>query len=1077
MKDDSVFKKNKPPKYGDLVTILSLDGGGVRGIIGGVILANLEKHLQEIDKDESVRLADYFDVIAGTSTGGLMTAMLTAPNKSGRADPGYERGARRFVFDVAAALGDIDKIICPCKDCRNVYRHSSSDVVVHLVTRGMDEAYKLRSDWYHHGDTVADGECEREVNLWNEEILELYKAAEYHDQELARNGELGDNPVADLSEIAEGEDNREDEFLAKLADAETPLYPDCLNHSKLSAIVSLFRIKTKNGWSDKSFDELLETLPKMLPKDNVLHTSLYDVKKFLKSFDMGYEKIHACVNDCCLFRKKYKKLENCPKCNASRWKINMHTGEVKKGVPQKVLRYFPIIPRLKRMFRTEEMAKDLRWHFSNKSSDGKLRHPVDSVTWEKMNDKYPLFASEERNMRLGPDNPGRLRAMGRGMSKTKLACFQVKTKVMTDMEEKQVQLLKKVNELEEELSKMKKQRQEPEIGENSAARSVNKRSHPKCVLVDWSGSDENIGEGRILSSDPDDLVNDCRLGPTDLKVLVETATKADAFLWRPATKMFTIQEAIGQIIAWPTSKCVLLDKELQIEDIAPLGLRANSMNKCKLLDLSNDDVIVAEGRWQTQEETALVNGLPLGPKAVKVFVDSVLQPETFIWRPTIDMAYLEDCLMAFVSWPVNKVSFETQSPRQHSASTDIPSGSKSAVGTKSAETSDKPASNASKSSGSGSESPIETETRPSSPVRKTIPDSQSPIRKSQRIMQNGSKENKRCKLMDITGKSRVVAEGRWATNDPNQKVHFVPLGSNAVKVWVDIVKVSDAEVWRKSDEIEIMEDALGTASVDPRLNVKLSDICIGTSAAPYYLPPYKFPENDEMRTFNLIDGGVTANDPTLVGMTAMSRKSIINHPDMDGFKPLEYDRYLVISIGTGSAKREEYYSAIEAAKWGFENWAFNWKHKTTPILDIILESSRDMVQYHTSVLFQALESEDNYLRIDADTLKKDEVFMDDAKTLNLENLKNIGEKLLDTNVVRMNLDTYTYEPIDKTVNNDQELKRASDHSSTPLLVLLALAFAALTPGGRAIASSPWLVVKKQHTTPDHDEALSNNGQV
>jgi len=78
----------------------------------------------------------------------------------------------------------------------------------------------------------------------------------------------------------------------------------------------------------------------------------------------------------------------------------MQTGEVKKGVPQKVLWYFPIISRLKRMFRTEEMAKDLRWHFSNKSSDGKLCHPVDSVTWEKMNDKYPLFASKERNMRL-----------------------------------------------------------------------------------------------------------------------------------------------------------------------------------------------------------------------------------------------------------------------------------------------------------------------------------------------------------------------------------------------------------------------------------------------------------------------------------------------------------------------------------------------------------------------------------------------------------------------------------------------------------------------------------------------------
>ncbi|XP_013723380.2 uncharacterized protein LOC106427185 [Brassica napus] len=144
----------------------------------------------------------------------------------------------------------------------------------------------------------------------------------------------------------------------------------------------------------------------MLPADNVLHSSFYEVKKFLKSFDMGYEKIHACVNDCCLFRKKLKKLDSCPKCKASRWKINLHTGEVKKGVPQKLLRYFPIIPRLKRMFRSQEMATNLRWHASNKSSDGKLRHPVDCVTWKQMDAKYPTFAAEERNIRLGLSTDG-----------------------------------------------------------------------------------------------------------------------------------------------------------------------------------------------------------------------------------------------------------------------------------------------------------------------------------------------------------------------------------------------------------------------------------------------------------------------------------------------------------------------------------------------------------------------------------------------------------------------------------------------------------------------------------------------
>lgn len=37
-----------PPKYGNVITILSLDGGGVRGIIPGVILSYLESQLQVI---------------------------------------------------------------------------------------------------------------------------------------------------------------------------------------------------------------------------------------------------------------------------------------------------------------------------------------------------------------------------------------------------------------------------------------------------------------------------------------------------------------------------------------------------------------------------------------------------------------------------------------------------------------------------------------------------------------------------------------------------------------------------------------------------------------------------------------------------------------------------------------------------------------------------------------------------------------------------------------------------------------------------------------------------------------------
>lgn len=69
--------------------------------------------------------------------------------------------------------------------------------------------------------------------------------------------------------------------------------------------------------------------------------------------------------------------------------------------------------------------------------------------------------------------------------------------------------------------------------------------------------------------------------------------------------------------------------------------------------------------------------------------------------------------------------------------------------------------------------------------------------------------------MDIGERRRVVAEGRVHSTDPEQKVHFVRLGSNAARVWVDKVKEDDAPVWRPSYEIEYMKDALGSSIAWP----------------------------------------------------------------------------------------------------------------------------------------------------------------------------------------------------------------------------------------------------------------------
>jgi patatin-like phospholipase/acyl hydrolase len=51
---------------------------------------------------------------------------------------------------------------------------------------------------------------------------------------------------------------------------------------------------------------------------------------------------------------------------------------------------------------------------------------------------------------------------------------------------------------------------------------------------------------------------------------------------------------------------------------------------------------------------------------------------------------------------------------------------------------------------------------------------------------------------------------------------------------------------------------------DVSKNALLSDVCISTSAAPTYLPGHHFQTEDEdgkPRDFNLIDGGVAANNP------------------------------------------------------------------------------------------------------------------------------------------------------------------------------------------------------------------------
>jgi hypothetical protein len=88
-------------------------------------------------------------------------------------------------------------------------------------------------------------------------------------------------------------------------------------------------------------DELLTILHcHLLPEDNCLLKKYYAVRS-LKKLGLAYNVIHACERGCVMFRGKHADAVKCPKCNSPRYK-----DETRKKFLVKVLRHFPIIPRL-----------------------------------------------------------------------------------------------------------------------------------------------------------------------------------------------------------------------------------------------------------------------------------------------------------------------------------------------------------------------------------------------------------------------------------------------------------------------------------------------------------------------------------------------------------------------------------------------------------------------------------------------------------------------------------------------------------------------------------------------------------
>ncbi|XP_020880701.1 uncharacterized protein LOC110228263 [Arabidopsis lyrata subsp. lyrata] len=78
----------------------------------------------------------------------------------------------------------------------------------------------------------------------------------------------------------------------------------------------------------------------------------------------------------------------------------------------------------------------------------------------------------------------------------------------------------------------------------------------------------------------------------------------------------------------------------------------------------------------------------------------------------------------------------------------------------------------------------------------------------------------KCVLLDCNNSGRIVAEGTVMSTDPEDKCHNVPLGPNASKVSVDLIKIGNAKVWRPNSEFVFISDAVGSVVPWPTEKVK-----------------------------------------------------------------------------------------------------------------------------------------------------------------------------------------------------------------------------------------------------------------
>jgi patatin-like phospholipase/acyl hydrolase len=151
--------------------------------------------------------------------------------------------------------------------------------------------------------------------------------------------------------------------------------------------------------------------------------------------------------------------------------------------------------------------------------------------------------------------------------------------------------------------------------------------------------------------------------------------------------------------------------------------------------------------------------------------------------------------------------------------------------------------------------------------------------------------------------------------------------------------------------------------VNEASNAYFYDICRATSAAPTYLPAYKF--NFDNRSLLCVDGGVFMNNPSMAALVEMWKYFEYYRPG----EKMEEENIYILSIGTGKSKRKSLEREKTAINYGGKK---NW---VKPITDIMMIGPNAAADYQTkeALTFNRFDQDGkiisttiNYLRINID---------------------------------------------------------------------------------------------------------------